>query len=166
MGVGRRQYAQHGRATRTVSIHAPAGGDEWLGGWTPGFDPRPRAGGDPMAAAIIQADNGFDPRPVRGATRAQRGGAGAAEHADPWGQAPSPAADQSPHPVEGGQFGRWRRMERQPDRNSPRYQRRHGRADPPTAGSRWEKASRPSWSASIRQPRPKRAFSTEPRRLN
>jgi hypothetical protein len=67
---------------------------------------------------------------------AQRGGVGAAQHADPCGQAPSPATDQSPHPVEGGLFGRRRRMERQPDRNSPRYQRRHGRADPPATGGR------------------------------
>jgi hypothetical protein len=32
---------------------------------------------------------------------AQRGRAGAAQYADPCGQAPRPATDQSPHPVEG-----------------------------------------------------------------
>jgi hypothetical protein len=56
---------------------------------------------------------------------AQRGGAGAAQHADPCGQAPSPPTDAGPHPVEGGQLGSWRRMERQPDRHSARYQHRH-----------------------------------------
>jgi transposase len=35
---------------------------------------------------------------------AQRRGAGAAQHADPCGQAPGPAIDPSPHSVEGGQF--------------------------------------------------------------
>src|ERR1700733_39790 len=50
--------------------------------------------------------------------------------------APGPPTDQSSYSVEGGHIGRWRRMERQPDRRRRRHQHRHGGANPPTIGGR------------------------------
>src|ERR1700687_2192232 len=58
----------------------------------------------------------------RGRTRPTR-------RVDPQRQAFRPAADEGPHPAEGGHIGTWRRLERQPDCRGAGHQHRHHRAD-------------------------------------
>src|SRR6202158_604251 len=63
----------------------------------------------------------------RGRTRPTR-------RVDPQRQAFRPAADEGPHPAEGGHIGTWRRLERQPECRGTGHQHRHYRADQAPAG--------------------------------
>src|SRR5258705_12643495 len=63
----------------------------------------------------------------RGRTRPTR-------RVDPQRQAFRPAADEGPHPAEGGRIGARRRLERQPDCRGAGHQHRHYRADQAPAG--------------------------------
>src|SRR6478735_5707225 len=65
----------------------------------------------------------------RGRTRPTR-------RVDPQRQAFRPAADEGPHPAEGGRIGARRRLERQPDCRGAGHQHRHYRADQAPAGRR------------------------------
>jgi hypothetical protein len=69
---------------------------------------------------------------IRGQTR--RGGTRSAQPPDPQRQAFRPAADEGPHPVEGGRIGCGRRLERQCDRQGAGHQHRHDRADQAATG--------------------------------
>src|SRR6476620_1910331 len=69
---------------------------------------------------------------VRG--ESQRRGARAAQCADPKGQRPRSPGTESTHPAEGRCLGDRRSLERQPDRRSAGYQRRHHRPHPPAPG--------------------------------
>src|SRR5580704_18016450 len=64
---------------------------------------------------------------VRGAV--EHGGTRPTRRVDPQRQAFRPAADEGPHPAEGGRIGARRRLERQPDCRGARHQHRHYRAD-------------------------------------
>src|ERR1700693_921028 len=64
----------------------------------------------------------------------ERGGTRATRRVDPQRQAFRPAADEAPHPAEGGRIGAWRRLERQPDCGGAAHQHRHYRAAQAPAG--------------------------------
>ena len=69
---------------------------------------------------------------VRGAV--ERGGTRPTRRVDPQRQAFRPAADEGPHPAEGGRIGTRCRLERQPDCRGAGHQHCHCRADQTPAG--------------------------------
>src|ERR1700674_1309606 len=64
----------------------------------------------------------------------ERGGTRPTRRVDPQRQAFRAAADEGPHPAEGGRIGTRRRLERRPDCRGAGHQHRHYRADQAPAG--------------------------------
>src|SRR3984893_14600275 len=64
----------------------------------------------------------------------ERGGTRPTRRVDPQRQAFRAAADEGPHPAEGGRIGTRRRLERRPDCRGAGHQHRHYRADPAPVG--------------------------------
>src|SRR5215470_12158603 len=86
----------------------------------------------PPAMEVIRGRERDCRQEVRSAV--ERGGTCPTRRVDPQRQAFRPAADEGPHPAEGGRIGPRRRLERQPDCRGAGHQHRHYRADQTPAG--------------------------------
>src|ERR1700680_1055974 len=86
----------------------------------------------PQAMEVIRGRERDCRQEVRSAV--ERGGTRPTRRVDPQRQAFRAAADEGPHPAEGGRIGTRRRLERRPDCRGAGHQHRHYRADQAPAG--------------------------------